>query len=198
MKKLFRLALIFILIVAPLFLRAYLEAKNNFESGAAAEKDGDVSAAVDYYVESARWRAPFNHYPSFSVERLFALSEGVSETRGKVEVLSLLRSSLMSTRSFFTVSDEAEKTSLVSVEEKLKALDPNYFETKIVDNRPPRVDYKWQFVSQLFFWAWIGMVFLLIWKGFDSEGRARALLVLRLGTLSWICYLGWLFALSNA
>ena len=194
--------LLLLLIALPLYLRVVMESRLALEHARQA-RSSDQVAAIAHYRRAISWDAPFGSSAEIAARELyrFASSETFSQEL-QTDALRELRSGLYASRNFLVMLNSSQSTWRSEVLDLVDAAltqrahirDGQGF--KLI--HPPRVDFRFQLLSQVFFWAWIGSVVYLIWSSFSSAGQIIwSKLPLRLTGVIFT-YSAWLWALAHA
>ncbi len=211
-----RLALVVagVLLVA-LQVRATLESRRYFELGVAAETAGQVDDAVVHLRHAAQWHAPVLSRSRAAVERLIAIGDEAGE-RADVDAALVAwraaRAAVLATRHLWTPHADLlpglHARIGAAMMRRLERDDPEAareegvsaaaFTAELDAWRSRQPTPALALLASLAFLAWVGLLALLAWRGFDERGRVRIAFALRAGAASVVALAVWLAAVRLA
>lgn len=194
-KWLLKGILFLVLFIIPIVSRCYIESYVALSHAREALAHSHYREASGFYVIAARWRAPGN---IFALQAITELKELISSEKKEDQIFALseLRRSLFSSRSFY-YPDSQQSRDIKEIDGQLKALGARV-DNPVVVVEPLKVSYSGQLLAQLGFWGWIVSLLMLVWRGFNADGRVSVKVVAFYGVLASVFFILWLFALRVA
>ncbi len=197
MRRAVFLILVLVLLLAPLFYRAYTESRVSYLLGKKYEQQQDIVAAARAYNDSASWRALFVVPARASLERLRALVQDSALSPGeRHEVQVQLYQTLMRSRTLFDNKEEQERLALE--QQLLTYASDNKGSSLVRRKHDFAVQEEVQLFVQLAFWCWVLSVAVMIRYGFTSDGRLVPRPFVSSGGVAIVCFSLWLYFLTLA
>jgi len=185
-----------------LLIRVFAGSMIEYRRGQAFFEKGELRSAEINFNRAIRWYLPLNPFVGKSIKKLLKIGE-TFEKSGKNEdalhVYEKLRSSIYSTRSFFTPNKttidvlETKIASLRSIEVK-GLIKENILKGLKIDRSPSLL---FSIMSIIGFLGWISaaLIFIIWVIGKEKRSKKEALIV---GMSFFIFYFLWLFGLAGA
>ncbi len=166
-------------------LRVMLASRSEWEHAQALDISGNSDAAIVHYRRSVRWHAPGLPYPERSLEALWRLGqryEVQKDVHGALAAYRAMRSSILSTRSFYT----PHKAWLAKADQRIAALmatfpripsdagkshaelSKEYLAQLKQSNRPQML---WTVILMLGFGGWTLGAIMFFERAFDENNR---------------------------
>lgn len=166
--------LILIVTLVPLYLRAVTEARSQLLIARVAKENNSYSQAFAAYRRAVAWYAPLNGYSQQAFLEFSNLAfHEITDSALKLEALTELKRAVFSSRNFVTVFAGSERLSVIKrIDDELDRLNSTDDKRELIEElHPAKVDFRFQILSQLMFWSWIGSVLFCIFRGFTAEAR---------------------------
>ena len=207
MKKTVIIALLFAVLLGPLYARTLYEAKRLLNAAETSTEQQDYQSAISFLRKSAAWQAPLNVFSKQALQKFQTLCfETLDGHTSQAECLRQLRSSIASSRNILNYTSEAQyrhtlhQTIEAESKRKLAALTGEHDPSKSFYKklRPYTPNLTLQVIAQICFWLWMIFVSLFIWRSFDKDGnflKEGATKRIAAIAISFGC---WLLALSYA
>lgn len=182
--------------------RVFWDGRGALREGDAAMARGDTREAIGRWRRAARWYAPGAPHVAKAYARLTGLARA-SDHELALEAWRAVRSSILSTRSFYTpyaeLLPEANENiaTLMAASEGPQA-DPGKSETErrawhlALLSRDEAPSVFWTIVALLGLAAWVGGGFLFAWRGITADEKlaprpaVQAALLVAVGLLVWM------------
>jgi hypothetical protein len=186
--------------------RVFWDGRSALVEGDAAIARGDRAEAVARWRRAARWYAPGAPHVAGAYGRLEALAreaEAAGDRRTALDAWTAIRSSILSTRSFFTPYAEKlplanERIAALMAASEDPAVDPGKSEAErkawhlalLEKDEAPALG--WTILALAGFAAWVGGGFLFAFRGIgdgdklDRRAAARAGLLIVVGLAAWM------------
>jgi hypothetical protein len=144
----------------------------------------------------ARWQSPFNSIPWQSAEQAFVETmEGGFTEEERAELLWELRAALFGSRSVIRPETVGHKSDLLQKIDAILLPEKEMVLEKKGDIEP---GYLYQIGAQIFFYLWIALVMLAIWRGMNAKGEINWKVFSRFFGGAVCAFCTWLFCLSLA
>lgn len=189
--------LLLVILTGSLYIRTIVEAKHWL---ATAKQELELKhhlASIPHLRRAVAWRSPGNESAQEAKEILENIAfDPALSVHIRLQALEELKRGILSSRSFLNQAEDADSLTKLRPElDRLSETNPADF---IKDSKRPEINYFYQILTQLFFWAWISAALIGIWRGFNQHG---ALIIKPLAT--WIgcailAFTAWLACLSLA
>ena len=211
-----RVALVALVVVGAMAVRALVESRAELAAGQAALQRGDEAAAVFHLRSAGRWVAPLNPWSAQAVQELLALGAAAEEREDWLAALDsydAVRAASLGARSFYTPhadalavanerlpsvmarAREVHPTGPRSGPEDRPALEARFREDVARDRSPKPLPAT---LAVLCFAAWIGAMTLGIWRSVPDAGPVRRTAALRWSAASAVLFAAWLTFLALA
>lgn len=198
--------------LGAVLMRVFWDGRVALAEGDRAKASGDVAEAVARWRRAARWYAPGAPHVRGAYERLHALArfaEGAGDRDTALLAWQAVRSSILSTRSFFTpysglLPVANERIAALMAHAEGPAADPGKDEAArtawhlalLHKDESPSV--LWSLVALLGFAAWVGGGFYFAWRGVTPDDRLDRRASALSGVLVLVGLLVWMLGLYRA
>lgn len=204
MKK---ISMIFFLIIFFFYAKAFITQKNFISE---AKKTDNSIKAVRYYERALLSYVPLSSYNKEAIEGILERCKNFKDTEQKLYCYETLRSALYQIRSFYQpYKEEIKNIEPLIAELKTKQMIQwkyNNFSEKdyqrLYNHHMEILKYEtspsvlWSIISIFSLLAWIGSVFLIIIKGFNTPLNRKYLLI---GFMSFVLFFSlWIIGLYIA
>jgi hypothetical protein len=186
-KKALPILLGVLVVLSVLVGRIYFESKEAFESAMLAQKRGDLSEAIFQLDHAIHWYFPGNPYVHQSISELWRMGNDLESKNKTLALFSYdaIRGGVFSIRHLYSphaswLEDVNAKIANLRTDEELQKMPEDKrvaahkeiyaFHTNALA-RDERPNVFWVLFLEFGFFGFLASVFLLIWRGFDREGR---------------------------
>lgn len=193
-------------------MRVFWDGRAALAEGDRAKARGDVAEAVARWRRAARWYAPGAPHVRGAYDRLYALArfaEGAGDRDTALLAWQAMRSSILSTRSFYTpyaglLPVANERIAALMAQAEGPAADPGKDEVArkawhlALLNKDESPSVLWSLVALLGFAAWVGGGFYFAWRGVTPDDRLDRRASALSGVLVLVGLLVWMLGLYRA
>jgi hypothetical protein len=195
-----------------ILMRVFWDGRAALADGDRAKAAGDVAEAVAKWRRAARWYAPGAPHVQSAYDRLTGLAllaEGAGDRELALSAWQAVRSSILSTRSFYTPYSDLlpvanDKIAALMAQVEGPAADPGHDEAArkawhlalLTRDESPSVF--WSLVALFGFAAWVGGGFYFAWKGITPDDRLDRRASALSGIFVLVGLLVWMLGLYRA
>lgn len=201
------------MVLATIWLRAYLSGREELRIGLAAERAGDVEKALLHYQFAMRWYTPLADAPQQAAESLWTIALQAEARGDRATALTAhrdLRGAIYATRSLYDpfghrlnavnrrlarLTAEQQLSQASARGRNLETLEADHLRLLELDPTPAP---GWSLVVVLGFLGWVGGAFALIARGFGPDIRVRPKPFMRWASVTAICFAAWVVGLIYA
>ena len=197
-------------VLAVAFGRAWYEARDELSQAQAAERAGDLKAALAHYQYAARWYTPFAQAPEAGVDalaRIAAEAEARGDRETALSAARRARGAILATRGVFSPFGDrlpavnARLARLTATEQRALGLDEGrepaaleawHAELLALDPTPSA---GWALATSMGFLGWIAGALGLLFRGLDAQLRLVRPAAARWSLMFATCFGIWLLGL---
>ncbi len=178
-------AVVLVGLVGAIYFRVASSSRHELTAAQAQREGGNADLAIEHYRRAIRWHAPLNPHSAKARSELEALARQLEADGQRGRALRAWRSlsgGVAAARFLYSGEDPARSRANAEIA-RLMALDRNASIDRRLTEEQLAADHLrlleelgspspwWTTLLLLGMAAWVGALFVMAWRGFDSSGR---------------------------